>query len=319
MRLSPRTFSGKMSDGDLRLLRVFCAVARCGGFAAAESELQLSLPSISRYIKDLEIRLGVRLCRRGRVGFALTDQGRQVYSSSLQLIADLERFEANIRSIHSDLTGALNLGVIDTMITDKSLNLPEILKTYKDHHPYVEYNITMSTSNVIEQSVLDGTLHAGLVLGRRRLNQLDYRMLHQEHCSIFCSESHYLYNKPTITLDDVSKCDYVGYSFMDEYDRSRSSGSLVKTASVDSMEAVAMLVSTGCFLGTLPDHYVESLWRLKNFRRILPEIFSFSTDIELITRHGTSSPHVMALLDHLDRVRPAEAVVIAADGLERCA
>ena len=71
MRLNPRTFNGKMSDGDIRLLRVFCAVVRCGGFAAAESELQLGLPSISRYIKDLETRLGVRLCRRGRVGFSL--------------------------------------------------------------------------------------------------------------------------------------------------------------------------------------------------------------------------------------------------------
>ena len=52
---SPRRFSVKVSDGDLRRLRVFCAVARCGGFAAAESELQMGLPSISRVIKDLEI------------------------------------------------------------------------------------------------------------------------------------------------------------------------------------------------------------------------------------------------------------------------
>ena len=64
MRHSPRRFSVKLSDGDLRRLRVFCAVTRCGGFAAAESELQMGLPSISRVIKDVEIRLGVRLCRR---------------------------------------------------------------------------------------------------------------------------------------------------------------------------------------------------------------------------------------------------------------
>jgi DNA-binding transcriptional LysR family regulator len=304
MRLNPRTVNGKMSDGDIRLLRVFCAVTRCGGFAAAESELQLGLPSISRYIKDLETRLGVRLCRRGRVGFSLTDQGRQVYSSSLQLIADLERFEANIRSIHSDLTGALNIGIIDTLITDKNLQVPEILKTYKKKHPYVEYNIMTTTSNIIEQSVLDGTLHAGLVIGRRHINQLDYRFLYKEHCSMYCSEEHPLYDKPSINIQDISKYDYAGYSFMDDYDRFRSDGSLVKTASVDSMEAVATLISTGCFLGTLPDHYVESLWRLKNFRNILPDVFGFSTDIELITRHGTSSPHVMALLDHLDVLQP---------------
>src|SRR5438445_13717233 len=110
MRLNPRTFNGKISDGDIRLLRVFCAVVRCGGFAAAESELQMGLPSISRYIKDLEIRLGVRLCRRGRVGFELTDEGRHVYSASLQLPADLKRFETSIRHIHSGLTGTPGVG-----------------------------------------------------------------------------------------------------------------------------------------------------------------------------------------------------------------
>src|ERR1700682_76911 len=107
MRHSPRRFTIKMSDGDIRRLRVFCTVTRCGGFAAAESELQMGLPSISRYIKDLEIRLGVRLCRRGRVGFELTEQGRHAYAASLQLNADLKRFEAAMTSISSAVPGRL--------------------------------------------------------------------------------------------------------------------------------------------------------------------------------------------------------------------
>src|SRR5271154_233251 len=139
MRPSPRGFSGKISDGDIRLLRIFCAVTRCGGFAAAESELQLGLPSISRYIKDLETRLGVQLCRRGRVGFSLTDQGHKVYLASLQLIADLDRFEADLRTIHSDLTGTLNIGIIDTLITDQDLRIPEIVAAYKKRHPQVVF------------------------------------------------------------------------------------------------------------------------------------------------------------------------------------
>ena len=308
MRLNPRSFTGKMSDADIRLLRVFCTVTRCGGFVAAESELQLGLPSISRYIKDLETRLGVRLCRRGRVGFSLTDQGRQVYSASLQLIADLERFEADIRSIHSDLAGTLNIGIIDTLITDKNLKIPEIIKTYKKKHPYVEFGISTTTSNLIEQSVLDGTLHAGLVIGRRHIAQLDYRYLYQESSSLYCSEDHPLYHKPPggIRVEDLSKYDYAGYTFMEESDRSRTGGLLVKTASVDCMEAVATLISTGCFVGTLPDHYVQSLWRLKKFKAILPEVFSYTTDIELITRRGASAPLVLALLDHLDDFAPAQ-------------
>lgn len=306
MLAPPRTFTGKISDGDIRLLRVFCTVTRCGGFAAAESELQLGLPSISRYIKDLETRLGVRLCRRGRVGFSLTDQGRQVYSSSLQLIADLDRFEADIRSIHSDLAGTLNIGVIDTVITDKNLRIPEIINAYKKKHPYVTLSVSTTTSNIIEQSVLDGTLHGGLVIGRRHINQLDYRLLYREMTNLYCSEDHPLYNQTssTVRLEDIAKYDYVGYSFVDESDRSKVGVLLNKTASVDCMEAVAMLISSGSFIGTLPDHYVQSLWRLKKFKVILPEVFSFLTDIEFISRRGTASPLILAFLDIVDSLLP---------------
>ena len=304
-KLNPRAFTGKVSDADIRLLRVFCTVTRCGGFAAAESELQLGLPSISRYIKDLETRLGVRLCRRGRVGFSLTDQGRQVYSASLQLLADLERFEADIRSIHSDLAGTLNVGVIDTLITDKNFKIPAILKSYKKKHPYVEFNIVTRMSNEIEQNVIDGSLDAGLIIGRRHINQLDYRFLWQEEMNLYCSEDHPLFHKKSpVRLEELSKYDYAGYSFLDDPTRAGHPGLLMKTASVDCLESLATLISTGCYLGMLPNHYVQSLWRLKKFKAILPEVFFYSTDIELVTRHGASSPLVLALLEHLDDFIP---------------
>jgi DNA-binding transcriptional LysR family regulator len=305
MKLNCRNFATKLSDGDIRLLRIFCTVTRCGGFAAAESELQLGLPSISRYIKSLEIRLGARLCRRGRVGFSLTEQGRKVYAASMQLISDIERFECDIRSMHTDLTGTLNLGVIDTLITDQNLRIPELIRTYKTKYPRVEFNIVTATSNIVEQSVLEGSLHIGIVHVRRQVTKLDYRFLFLEHCNLYASEQHPLFNRIPNGLrpEDVHQYDYAGFSYLDDSELGPAA-SLVKTASVDCMEALATLISTGCFIGYLPDHYVQSLWRLRNFRPILPEVFSYSVDIDLVTRSGTSSPLVLALLDHLDSFGP---------------
>ena len=70
---------------------------------------------------------------------------------------------------------------------------------------------------------------------------------------------------------------------------------------------MATLVASGCFLGMLPDHYVDSVWRLQHFKAILPEVFSVTVDIELITRHGTSASLVLALLDVVDRLDPPTA------------
>jgi LysR family transcriptional regulator, transcriptional activator for bauABCD operon len=314
MRHSPRRFSIKLSDGDLRRLHVFCAVTRCGGFAAAESELQMGLPSISRVIKDLEIRLGVRLCQRGRVGFELTEQGRHVYAASLQLTADLKRFEANMSSIHSVLAGTLTLGLIDTLITDSNLPLPRLLKEYKRRHAHVEFNIQTKATNTIEQSVIDGSLDAGLVVGRRHINQLDYRPLYRERLSLYCSEEHPLFHEDlsSISIEEVSRYDYAGYSSLEDSNQSGPTRLLVTRARADSVEALATLVSSGCFTALLPDHYVNSVWRLKNFRAILPEIISVSVDIELVTRHGTFSPLVLTLLDLMDDIGvplPAEDAV----------
>jgi len=58
----------RLSDIDLRLLRVFEAVAVAGGFVRAQEALGISQPAISSYIAKLESRLNVRLCDRGPKG-----------------------------------------------------------------------------------------------------------------------------------------------------------------------------------------------------------------------------------------------------------
>ena len=67
----------QVSDFDLRLLRVFRTVAQVGSFSAAEGVLGITRSAISLHMSDLEKRLGgIRLCQRGRAGFALTEEGR---------------------------------------------------------------------------------------------------------------------------------------------------------------------------------------------------------------------------------------------------
>src|SRR5688572_26233314 len=83
---------GQLSDMDLRLLKVFKSVADCGGMAAAELELNIGSSTVSRHVKDLETRLGLVLCRRGRAGFALTAEGQRVYNETLRLLASVDAF-----------------------------------------------------------------------------------------------------------------------------------------------------------------------------------------------------------------------------------
>ncbi|MGB1237119.1 MAG: LysR family transcriptional regulator, partial [Pseudomonadales bacterium] len=111
------SLSGQIADVDLKLLRVFKAVVEAGGFSAAEVELNVGRSAISRFIADLEARLDMRLCQRGRSGFALTERGAQVYSATLELVQDLEKFRANVNSAHSRLVGEIVVGLTDNMLS----------------------------------------------------------------------------------------------------------------------------------------------------------------------------------------------------------
>ena len=96
-----RAVLGQLSDMDLRLLKVFKSVVDCGGMAAAELELNIGTSTVSRHVKDLETRLGLVLCRRGRAGFALTAEGQRVYDETLRLLASVDAFRGSIDDIHN--------------------------------------------------------------------------------------------------------------------------------------------------------------------------------------------------------------------------
>jgi DNA-binding transcriptional LysR family regulator len=302
MATTHRGFTARIGDGDLRLLRIFCTVAERGGFSTAESELQMGLPAISRAIKDLEVRLGLRLCRRGRSGFALTKDGQRVQAASLQLLADLERFEAGIRSLHAGLAGTITIGIVDTLVTDERFQVPSLLKAFKTEHPDVRITLTVRTSNLIEQAVIDESLDAGLIIGRRRLRPLAHRLLYRETSHLYCSAEHPLVRRhgDAIRVEHLAECDFVGYTAVSEIGRLRTGPAFRRTALVDHMEAAAILISTDCFIGYLPDHYAEAMPPRKRFVRLLEDEFAFHSDVELITRRGPGSQVLAAFLARLD-------------------
>ncbi|RMB86401.1 LysR family transcriptional regulator [Streptomyces shenzhenensis] len=78
-------------DVDTRLLRSFVAVADTGSLTRAAERLFLSQPALTKQIKQLETRLGVRLFTRSRAGMTLTEPGRTLAARAPALLADWDR------------------------------------------------------------------------------------------------------------------------------------------------------------------------------------------------------------------------------------
>src|SRR5258706_12078023 len=81
---------------DLRQLRYFVAVAEELSFRRAAERLHISLPPLSRQIRSLETRLGLRLFERDTRTVALTAAGGRALKMARRIFADVGEFGAEL-------------------------------------------------------------------------------------------------------------------------------------------------------------------------------------------------------------------------------
>jgi DNA-binding transcriptional LysR family regulator len=275
-----------VNDTDIRLLRIFRTVVECGGFSAAEVELDISRAAISQHMADLEQRVGLRLCQRGRAGFSLTDEGQRILEASFRLLAALEDFRTEVNSLHAQLRGELNIGITDNLVTMPRMRITDALGALKDAGPDVRINIRMIPPNEIELGVLDGHLHVGVVPEVRPLAGLDYRAIYDEESRLYCGIGHPLFERPDaeITSNAIATADAVAPAYAQTAEVRGLQQRLNASATASDREGVAFLILTGRYIGYLPTHFAQQ-WVDTHRMRGLPWP-SYSTELYVITRRG---------------------------------
>ncbi|KSW25131.1 MULTISPECIES: LysR family transcriptional regulator [unclassified Pseudomonas] len=279
---------GQVSDFEIRLLRIFKTIVECGSFSAAESTLGISRSAISLHMGDLEKRLGMRLCQRGRAGFALTDEGREVYRATQSLLAALEGFRAEVNELHQHLRGELNIGIINNLVTLPQMRITHALRALKASGPGVRINIGMTTPNEIELGVLDGRLHIGVVPLISPLSGLEYSPLYDERSLLFCSREHPLFEREDagITVAEIHSCDAVAPSYRIPAEAQERHQELNASANASDREGMAFLILTGSYIGYLPDHYAADWVAQGRMRALRPERFHYDIPLTVVMRKG---------------------------------
>lgn len=284
-----RAWLGQVGDTDIRLLKVFRSVADCGGMAAAELELNIGRSTISRHVKDLEQRLGLVLCRRGRGGFALTEEGRRVYDDTRRLLEALEGFRANVGQMHGELTGTLRLGLFDKTVTNPAAHIDRAIRAFRAQAPQVQLELSVGALNVLEPGVIDGSLDLAVVPDHRRSKSLRYLGLFQEQMHLYCGREHPLFARVRVTLDDVRAADCAGLAFHSPNLEVTRRFGLRRSAMVNDQEAVALLVRSGGYVGFLPEHYAASFVAQGLMRRVGLAEMGYTVDFVAVTRAGAAA------------------------------
>lgn len=292
-----------LSDVDLRLLRVFHAVVQNNGFAAAQEELGISPSNISIQISQLETRLGVRLCERGRKGFRLTEQGRLVFEASSNLFRAVESFRGLVGSVRGQLVGEIHFGFVDAVVTNRPQNLELALAEFADLAPEVVLNLDISSPQELLQGVAEDRYHVVLtpVLGGSNPS-CELHPVFGEKQSLYVGHRHPLFARADADIDveEVIDAPFVGRTYMRDWEApvGRRFSEQAVTA---HMECSALLILSGRYIGYLPTHYAQSWVDAGEMRPLLDERFSYSDQFDVVHRRDERNQAVLLFIECLLR------------------
>jgi DNA-binding transcriptional LysR family regulator len=92
-------------------MRVFVRAIERGSFAGAASDLKLTPSAVSKLMRRLEARLGVRLVNRTTRKLALTAEGETYFHSGRRLIEAVEGLEQEVAAAGSRPRGLLRINI----------------------------------------------------------------------------------------------------------------------------------------------------------------------------------------------------------------
>lgn len=277
----------RLAGSDLRLLQVFDAVVRNGGFSAAEAELNIASSTISNHMTALEQRLGIKLCQRGRVGFALTEKGRRVHEAVRRLFRGIADFETDTDALRGRLTGELKVALVDSVASDPNCRLTDAIRAFKTLAPDVSLSLVQERPQELQARVHDGTYHCGIGSFPHTISGLDRTPLYDERHELFVGREHPLFEVPEDELNSamLRRHAMVRRAYWREQDHKRFNLGPVE-ATVHQIEPQLMLILSGRFVGFLPEHVAAPYVADGELRPILGEEINYVCGFEFLSRQG---------------------------------
>lgn len=289
-------------DIDLRLLRVFHAVARCRGLSAAQGELGVTQSTISNQLSQLEDRLGFRLCDRGRGGFALTDEGRTILEASRNLFRSIENYRSAVATTRGELVGDLFFGTVDAMWSNQKLHLERAFADFVGAAPKVTVHTDIAAPQDLVQGLAEDRYHLILTPTQHLLPRFRAAALFRESQGLYCGRGHPLFELPgaEIDVDLITDHAYAARAYMVDW-LGPFQSPLRRMAVTSHMESIALLIMSGRYIGHLPTHFAAQWETRGEMRRLLAESATYDDQFYLVYRKRENYRAVKILFDCIRR------------------
>jgi DNA-binding transcriptional LysR family regulator len=187
-------------------MKVFAAVIEAGSFTRATEVLGMSKAAVSRYVGELEERLGLRLLHRTTRKLSPTTEGEIFYARCRELLDNLDEAEAEITSRSGEATGLLKVNV---PVTFGLMHLAPLWPAFLARHPKLAIDITLSdrVADLVEEG-----FDAAVRIGQLSASTLISRKLASTRL-VLCASPEYLQRRGAPSRpDELLQHDVISYS-----------------------------------------------------------------------------------------------------------
>ncbi len=190
---------------DIRQLQYLSALAREKHFTRAAKACNVTQPTLSGRIRQLEQELGVPIVERGQRFHGLTPEGEKVLKwahSILDNWSSLQQEISTLRGTKGALVGRLSLGVVPSALPMAAM----ITKAIQDRHAGIELTVLSQSSVEILRNLEDFSIDVGLTyLDNEPIEGMRAESIYMERYSLLVRADHPLAQKEAVTWAEAAK------------------------------------------------------------------------------------------------------------------
>ncbi|MEE8279598.1 MAG: LysR substrate-binding domain-containing protein [Alphaproteobacteria bacterium] len=128
--------------------RAFLAVANAGSFTAAAKALNVSQPTVTTQVKDLETLYGVELFYRHARGVSLTTTGQELLSIVRRIYANQQDAVEYLQAVQGLHTGQMRIGAYGPY------HVIELLSAFHQRYPDLDSSLGFANSRQLQDDIL---------------------------------------------------------------------------------------------------------------------------------------------------------------------
>jgi len=207
---------------DVRDLQVFLSVSKHLNYTRAGEELNLSQPSVSVRIRQLETQLSVKLFEQLGKKVALTDAGQLLVPYARRVLTAVEDAHHAIDELQGLERGSLRIGA---STTPGMYLVPQVVARFKQRYPKTDIHLRIKDTREVEESVLRNEFDFGFVGGHLAASEVTALPWLTDELLLVVPPAHQFARKKTVNKQELQKESFI----------TRESGSATRAVIVDQL------------------------------------------------------------------------------------